>query len=54
VKRKLLAFADDIFLIVDVAVPAEADAQARARFVRNAEGLVTELRLMVADGRSFP
>jgi C-terminal processing protease CtpA/Prc len=52
VKRRLFALADDYFLIEDASVPPEN--QARARFVRNAEGVVTELQLMVADGRSFP
>ncbi len=52
VKRKLLALADDRFLIEDASVPPEN--QARLRFVRNAEGVVIELQLMVADGRAFP
>ena len=52
VKRRLLALADDYFLIEDVSVPPES--QARVRFVMNAAGLVTELQLLVADGRAFP
>lgn len=52
VRRSLQALSDDSFLIVDASVPAEN--QARARFVRNADGVVTELLLMVADGRTFP
>lgn len=52
VRRPLRALADDLFLIEDGSVPSEH--QARARFVRNAEGVVTELQLLVADGRSFP
>lgn len=52
VRRPLLALSDDSFLIVDASVPAEN--QARARFVRNADGVVTELLLMVPDGRTFP
>jgi hypothetical protein len=52
VKRKLYALADDIFLIEDRSVPPEN--QARVRFMKNAAGKVTELQLMVADGRTFP
>ncbi|HKY29025.1 MAG TPA: S41 family peptidase [Pyrinomonadaceae bacterium] len=52
VRRPLQALSDDSFLIVDASVPPEN--QARVRFVKNAEGIVTELRLMVADGRTFP
>lgn len=52
VRRPLRALADDSFLIEDASVPPEN--QARARFVKNAEGVVTELRLMAADGRTFP
>lgn len=52
VKRKLYALADDTFLIEDQSV--SPDNQARVRFVKNAEGKVTELQLMVADGRTFP
>lgn len=51
VRRRLLALSDDSFLIEDTSVPSEA--QARARFMTNA-GVVTELRLLVSDGRSFP
>lgn len=52
VPRKLHALADDIFLIEDTSVPPEN--QARVRFIRNAAGTVTELQLMIADGRTFP
>jgi Periplasmic protease len=52
VRRKLFALADDIFLIEDSSVPPED--QARVRFVKSSEGLVTELQLMIADGRAFP
>jgi len=52
VRRKLYALADDTFLIEDLSVPLEN--QARVRFVKNAAGNVTELQLMVADGRTFP
>lgn len=51
VRRKLYAIADDTFLIEDPSVPPEN--QARLRFVKNA-GIVTELQLLVADGRAFP
>ncbi len=51
-RRKLYALADDTFLIEDQSV--SPDNQARVRFVKNAEGKVTELQLMVADGRTFP
>ena len=52
VRRKLYALTEDSFLIEDTSVPAEA--QARVRFVKNAEGKITELQLMVPDGRAFP
>lgn len=52
VRRKLFALADDIFLIEDSSVPPEN--QARVRFVKSSEGVVTELQLMIADGRTFP
>jgi hypothetical protein len=52
VKRKLHALADDYFLIEDASVPPES--QARVRFVRNPDGMITELQLMIADGRAFP
>jgi hypothetical protein len=52
VRRKLYALADDTFLIEDQSVPPEN--QARVRFVKNAAGNITELQLMVADGRTFP
>jgi hypothetical protein len=52
VRRKLYALADDTFLIEDTSVPSEN--QAHVWFVKNAAGRVTELQLMVADGRSFP
>jgi hypothetical protein len=52
VRRKLYALADDTFLIEDTSVPPENQAQ--VRFVKNAQGIVTELQLMVADGRAFP
>jgi hypothetical protein len=52
VKRKLHALADDTFLIEDASVPPENQAQ--VRFVKNAGGSVTELQLMVSDGRAFP
>lgn len=52
VRRKLHALAEDTFLIEDPSVPAEN--QARVRFVKNAQGIVSELQLMVADGRMFP
>lgn len=52
VKRKLHALADDYFLIEDASVPPEG--QARVRFVRNPDGTVTELKLVIADGRAFP
>ena len=51
-QRKLYALADDTFLIEDQSVPPEQ--QARVRFVKNAVGRITELQLMVADGRTFP
>ena len=52
VKRKLHALTDDTFLIEDTSVPRENQAQ--VRFVKNAAGSVTELQLMIADGRAFP
>ena len=52
VRRKLYALADETFLIEDQSVPPEN--QARIRFTKNAAGNVTELHLMVADGRTFP
>ena len=52
VTRKLIALADDTFLIEDTSVPPEH--QARVRFVKNASGVVTELELMISDGRAFP
>jgi hypothetical protein len=52
VKRRLLALAEDYFLIEDLSVSSET--QARVRFVRNAAGAVTEMQLIVADGRTFP
>ena len=52
VRRKLYALADDTFLIEDKSVPPEN--QARVRFIKNAAGSVTELQLMVPDGRTFP
>ena len=51
VKRKLHALTDDTFLIEDASVPRENQAQ--VRFVKNAAGSVTELQLMIADGRAF-
>jgi hypothetical protein len=51
VRRRLLAIADDLFLIEDDTVPAEN--QARARFARKADGGVSELQLIVNDGRVF-
>lgn len=52
VKRKLSALSEDTFVIEDRSVSAES--QALVRFVRNANGIVTGLELMVSDGRSFP
>lgn len=52
VRRKLYALSDETFLIEDHSVPSEN--QARVRFIKNAAGNVTELQLMVADGRTFP
>lgn len=51
-RRKLHALSGDSFLIEDATVPPEN--QARMRFVKNAAGIVTELHLMVEDGRIFP
>lgn len=52
VRRKLYALADETFLIEDQSVAPEN--QARLRFIKNAAGNVTELQLLVADGRAFP
>jgi hypothetical protein len=52
VRRKLYALADETFLIDDQSVPPEN--QARVRFLKNAAGKITQLELMVADGRMFP
>ena len=52
VKRKLQALSEDYFLIEDTSVPPES--QARVRFMRNPDGVVTELRLIISDGRAFP
>jgi hypothetical protein len=52
VRRKLYALADETFLIDDQSVPPEN--QARVRFIKNAAGKITQLELMVADGRTFP
>jgi hypothetical protein len=52
VRRKLYALADETFLIEDQSVSPEN--QARVRFIKNAAGNVTELQLMVPDGRTFP
>jgi hypothetical protein len=52
VRRKLYALIDDTFLIEDQSVTPEN--QARVRFVKSASGNITELLLLVADGRSFP
>ena len=52
VRRKLHGLAEDTFLIEDTSVPPEN--QARVRFVKNEAGKVTELQLIVADGRAFP
>ena len=51
VRRKLYALADDTFLIEDTTVPPENQAQ--VRFIKNAAGSVTELQLLVSDGRAF-
>src|ERR1700754_3372639 len=51
VRRKLHALTDDTFLIEDQSVSPEN--QARLRFIKNA-GNVTELQLLVVDGRAFP
>jgi hypothetical protein len=40
------------FLIEDRSVPPEN--QARLRFIKTPSGKITELHLLVADGRSFP
>jgi hypothetical protein len=52
VRRKLHALADDYFLVEDTSVPPED--QARLRFIKNADGVITELQLLVASGRAFP
>ena len=52
VKRRLLALSEDTFLIEDASVSAES--QARVRFVKDTNGIVTKLELLVADGRAFP
>jgi hypothetical protein len=52
VRRRLLALADDHFLIEDESVAPEN--QARVRFVKDPGGAVTQLRLLVSDGREFP
>ena len=52
VRRKLHALTDETFLIEDQSVTPEN--QARVRFLKNASGEVTELLLLVADGRTFP
>ena len=52
VRRRLHALADDYFLIEDESVAPED--QARVRFVKDPGGAVTELRLIVSDGREFP
>jgi hypothetical protein len=52
VRRKLYALADESFLIEDHSVAPEN--QARVRFIKTAAGNVTELQLMVSDGRTFP
>jgi hypothetical protein len=51
IRRNLLAIGGDSFVIEDDTVPPENQAQ--LRFVRSAEGKVTELQLMVRDGRAF-
>ena len=51
VRRPMRALAEDLFLIEDSTVPAER--QARVRFIKNVAGVVTELRILVSDGRSF-
>lgn len=52
VRRRLLALGGDYFLIEDESVAPEH--QARVRFVEGPGGAVTELRLVVSDGREFP
>jgi retinol-binding protein 3 len=52
VRRKLYALADDTFLIEDTSVPPENQAQ--VRFLKDGAGTVTELQLMLVDGRAFP
>ena len=52
VRRKLQALSEDTFLIEDTSVPPEN--QAHVRFVKNEAGKVTELQLLVPDGRAFP
>jgi retinol-binding protein 3 len=51
IRRRLLALTNDIFLIEDSSVPPEY--QARVRFLSNQAGEITELCLLIADGRSF-
>lgn len=51
IKRKLSALADDYFLIEDASVPAEN--QARVKFLVNDKGEVSELQLVISDGRAF-
>jgi hypothetical protein len=51
VRRKLYALTDETFLIEDQSVTPEN--QARVRFVKSASGNITELLLLVADGRTF-
>jgi hypothetical protein len=50
--RDVTALRDHTFLIEDRSVPATA--QARLRFVRNADGVVTGLELLVPGGRVIP
>jgi hypothetical protein len=52
IRRRLLALADDYFLIEDESVTPEN--QARVRFVKDSSGAVTKLLLMISDGREFP
>lgn len=51
-RRNLFAYSDSEFLIEDASVLPEN--QARVRFVAGAEGAITELQLLVSDGRVFP
>lgn len=50
-KRKLFALADDCFLIEDSSVPSEN--QARVKFFKNENGDISELQLVISDGRAF-